>query len=418
METNQFDRREFLKSFSMLAGASVLAANPWMQSLIAQDTGNRQKVKLAVIGVGSRGKLLTQILLTIPDVDIVAYCDNYPLNLEEAGNMIGPDARGFSDYKELLEMDEIQGVVIAAPLNEHARLSIDAMNKGKHVFCEKAMAITNEECLAMMQVHRATGKILQIGHQRLFSVRYLKGMEMIREGKLGKITQIRAYWHRNDDWRRPVPSPGLERKINWRMYREYSRGLMTELGTHQIQVANWALGEIPVEVIGSGSINYWKDGREVFDNVNLVYTYPSGTHLIYDSCISNKKYGCEEQVMGPLGTLEMETARLFSENPPPAPGILQLINQIEKNIFDTVPIGGPSWVPEDPSEDKGKYITKALESDGTDVQMEAFANAVRENKNIPGNVEHGYYAGVATLLGDQAMMERRVIQWPEELMLS
>jgi len=135
METNQFDRREFLKSFSMLAGASVLAANPWMQSLIAQDTGNRQKVKLAVIGVGSRGKLLTQILLTIPDVDIVAYCDNYPLNLEEAGNMIGPDARGFSDYKELLEMDEIQGVVIAAPLNEHARLSIDAMNKGKHVFC-------------------------------------------------------------------------------------------------------------------------------------------------------------------------------------------------------------------------------------------------------------------------------------------
>ena len=332
--------------------------------------------------------------------------------------MIVPDARGFSDYKELLEMDEIQGVVIATPLNEHARISIDAMNKGKHVFCEKAMAITIDECFAMMQVHRETGKILQIGHQRLFSVRYLKGMEMIREGKLGKITQIRAYWHRNNDWRRPVPSSGLERKINWRMYREFSRGLMTELATHQIQVANWALGEIPVEVSGSGSINYWKDGREVFDNVNLVYTYPSGTHLIYDSCISNMKYGLEEQVMGPLGTLEMEAARLFSENPPPAPGILQLINQIEKNIFDAVPIGGPSWVPENPSEDKGTYITKALESDGTDMQMEAFANAVRENKIIPWNAEHGYYAGVATLLGDQAMMERRVIKWPEEFMLS
>ncbi len=180
METNQFDRREFLRSFSMLAGASVLAANPWLQSLNAQETGSRHKVKLAVIGVGSRGKLLTQIMLTIPDIEIVAYCDNYPKNLEEAGNLIGPGARGFSDYKELLEMDEIQGVVIAVPLNEHARLSIDAMNKGKHVFCEKAMAITNEECLAMMQVHRETGKILQIGHQRLFSVRYLKGMEMIQ----------------------------------------------------------------------------------------------------------------------------------------------------------------------------------------------------------------------------------------------
>ena len=418
METNQFDRREFLKTFSIIAGASVVAANPWLQSLNAQVAETQQKVKLAVIGVGSRGKLLTQILLGIPDVEIVAYCDDYPKNYEEAGRMIGPGARGFTDYKELLEMDEIQGVVIAAPLHEHARMSIDAMNAGKHVLCEKAMAISNEECLAMMQVHRETGKILQIGHQRLFSVRYLKGMQMIHEGKLGKITQIRAYWHRNSDWRRAVPSPGLERKINWRMYREYSRGLMTELGTHQIQVANWALGEIPVEVSGSGSINYWKDGREVFDNVNLIYKYPSGTHLIYDSCISNKKYGCEEQVMGPLGTLEMETARLFSENPPPAPGILQLINQIEKNIFDTVPIGGPSWVPEDPNEDKGKYITRALDSDGTDLMMEAFANAVRENKPIPGNAEHGYYAGVATLLGDQAMMERRVIEWPDELMLS
>ena len=121
--------------------------------------------------------------------------------------------------------------------------------------------------------------------------------------------------------------------------------------------------------------------------------------------------------MGPLGTLEMETARMFAENPPPAPGILQLINQIEKNIFDTVPIGGPSWVPEDPNEDKGKYITKALDSDGTDVQMEAFVNAVRENRAIPGNAEQGYYAGVATLLGDQAMMERRVIEWPQELMI-
>jgi predicted dehydrogenase len=418
METNQLHRREFLKTFGMLAGASVLASNPWLQSLYAQDSGNLQKVKLGMIGVGSRGKYLAQILLTIPGVEIVAYCDNYQKNYDEAGDMIGAEARGFINYQELLEMDEIQGVVIAAPLHEHARMSIDSMNKGKHVFCEKAMAITPEECLAMYQVHQETGRILQIGHQRLFSVRFLKGMDMIHEGKLGKITQIRAYWHRNNDWRRPVPSPELERSINWRMYREYSRGLMTELGCHQIQVANWALGEIPVEVCGSGSINYWKDGREVFDNVNLVYTYPSGTHLIYDSCISNKKYGLEEQVMGPLGTLEMEAAKLYTENPPPAPGIIQLITQIERNIFDVVPIGGPSWVPDDPSEDKGKFITDVLRSDGSSVQMEAFVNAVRENKIIPGILEEGYYGGVASLLGDKAMMEGKVIRWPEEFMLS
>ncbi|MFC2098192.1 Gfo/Idh/MocA family protein [Bacteroidota bacterium] len=418
MTNNQLKRREFIKGFSMLAGATMLSSNSWLSSVLAQEAGSTSVVRLGVIGVGSRGKLLTTLLLANPGVEIVAYCDNYLPNLEEAGNMIGNKARAFTNYKNLLEMEEIQGVVIATPLHAHAHISIDAMQKGKHVFCEKAMAITPSECLDMLMASRETGRILQIGHQRLFSIRYLLGIEMIREGKLGQITQIRACWHRNNDWRRPVPSPELERKINWRLYREYSRGLMTELATHQIQVANWVLQEVPVEISGSGSINYWKDGREVFDNVNLVYTYPSGSHLIYDSLISNKKYGCEEQVMGPLGTLEMETAKIYLENPPPAPGIIQLLNQIEKNVFDVVPIGGPSWVPEDPYEDKGRYITEALNSDGTDMQMEAFVNSVRENRGIPGNLEEGYYAGVACLLGDQAMMERKVVTWPDEYMLT
>jgi predicted dehydrogenase len=418
MENNLLERRAFIKSFGMLAGATMIGSYPWMNSLMAQETGALPRVKLGVIGVGSRGRLLTTLLLANPSVDIVAYCDDYPVNFKRAGDMIGEQAKGFTDYTEMLEMDEIQGVVIATPLHEHARMTVDALRKGKHVFCEKAMARTLEECTEMMHAQRESGRILQIGHQRSFNIRFLKGIEMIREGKLGKISQIRAYWHRNNDWRRPVPSPELERKINWRLYRDYSRGLMTELASHQIHVANWVLGEVPIEVSGSGSINYWNDGREVFDNVNLVYTYPSGTHLLYDSMTSNKKYGCEEQVMGPLGTLEMEAGKFYSENPPPAPGIVQLINQIEKKVFDVVPIGGPSWVPDDPSEDKGKYITQVIKSDGTAMQMDAFANAVRENKIIPGILEEGYNASIATLMGDQALRERRVVSWPDEYNLT
>ena len=418
MESNKVERRDFLKTFSLVAGGSVLAASPWLGFLNAQDNETLSKVKLGIIGTGSRGSLLTRHLLSIPSVEIVACCDNYPPNLENARQLIGERARGFSDYRELLKMDEVQGVVIAVPPHEHARLSIDALKSGKHVFCEKAMSILPEECLEMVNVQRETGKILQIGHQRLFNILFLKGIELIRSGKLGDITQIRACWHRNNDWRRPVPSPELERRINWRLYREYSRGLMTELASHHLQVGNWVYGEVPVEVCGSGSINYWKDGREVFDNVNLVYTYPSGNHLIYDSMTSNKKYGCEVEVMGPMGTLEMEAGLLYAENPPPAPGIIQLITQIEQNIFDTIPIGGASWIPEDPNEDKGKYILdKVLKSDGTLVQMEAFVNAVRENRIIPGLLEEAYYGSVACLLGYQAMVEKKVIRWPDELML-
>lgn len=88
----------------------------------------------------------------------------------------------------------------------------------------------------------------------MFAPKYLKVIEMIRAGQLGKIGQIRAFWHRNGIWRQPVPPdhPELERKLNWRLYREYSAGLITELASHQIQVANCMLDTAPVSVCGTG----------------------------------------------------------------------------------------------------------------------------------------------------------------------
>ncbi|HQH41817.1 MAG TPA: gfo/Idh/MocA family oxidoreductase, partial [Bacteroidales bacterium] len=147
-----------------------------------------------------------------------------------------------------------------------------------------------------------------------------------------------------------------------------------------------------------------------------IYSYPNGVQFIYDSVISNKKYGLEVQVMGPQGTVEMEAGKYYLENPPAAPGIVQLINSLEKDLFEVVPVGGPSWVPENPSEDKGDYfINKILRSDGSDMQLVAFAEAVRQNKVIPGLAEQGYLAGVATLMGDEATLTGKTIYWPSEL---
>ena len=200
------------------------------------------------------------------------------------------------------------------------------------------------------------------------------------------------------------------------MYHEYSLGLMTELASHHLQVTNWVLKDKPDYVMGSGGINYWNDGREVFDNVNLVYHYPSGTHVIYDSMISNKKYGMEIQAMGPRGTIEMETGNIYSEQPPPAAGIIQLINNLEHKVFDAIPIGGASWVPEDPSEDKGTYLLdKLLKTDGTDVQMASFVADVRNNRIDPWLTQQGFYASIATIMGFEAMMNHRIETWPQGL---
>lgn len=409
------NRRDFIKTFGLLTGAGLLAGHlPLIRELSAAGTG--RLVRLGMIGVGSRGQLLLLYLKDIPELDICCFAENYEPNFTMAQEMIGPMARGYIDYRLMLEKEELDAVVIATPLNEHAQMTIDALNAGLHVFCEKSMGMNYGECNSMVEAHIRNNRILQIGHQRLFNVKYLKALKDISEGQIGPVTQIRAYWHRNNDWHRPVPSPELERKINWRLYNEYSRGLMTELGSHQIQVANWVLGEKPECVWGAGSINYWNDGREVFDNVNLVYKYPSGTQLIYDSMTSNAYYGLEEQIMGPKGTIEPEKGKYFTENPEPAPGILQLINHLEKKFFDAVPVGGASWVPDNPSADKGEYIIdEVLDSDGTRMEMEAFIASVRQNRIDSWITREGFYASIASLMGHEAMTSNKIVYWPENL---
>lgn len=410
-------RRDFLKTFAILTGSSMLVSQmPWLRELHAQDTG--KTVRLGIIGSGSRGTLLQLILKEVPGCEMTCVCDTYAPNLETGLAIAGKQARGYSDYRLMIEKEILDAVIIATPLYLHAEMVMDALNAGLHVFCEKSMARTIEDADKMVRAQQKTGKILLIGHQRMFNVKYLRAFQMIKEGKIGKVTHIRAYWHRNNDWRRPVPSPDLERYINWRLYHEYSCGLMTELGSHQIQVANQILGEKPVCVWGSGSINYWLDGREVNDNVSLVYKYPGGSHLIYDSINSNMHYGLEEQIMGPLGTMELEGGKIWQENPPPAPGILQLLNNIEHRIFDVIPIGGASWVPDSAVNDKPDYIwNEVLESDGTHMEMEAFVSMVRDNRFVPGLLKEGFYATVASLMGFEAIKNNQVVFWPDNLSL-
>ena len=408
-------RRELLKNISLISGAAVLSGSvSWLNNLNAAEPSTGTKIKLGLIGVGSRGLYHLNILKTIPDADIVAICDDYQPSIDAAKAALGRDVKVYTNYKELIAQKDIDAVLIATPLFLHAEMTIDALQAGKHVFCEKAMAISIEQCISMVKTQKQTGLALQIGHQRMFGPDYLNALKRIKEGEIGKITQIRAFWHRNNNWRRAIPGNDLERKINWRLYLDYSRGLMTELASHHIQIANWYLGERPDYVMGSGSINYWKDGREVFDNVNLVYHYPSDVHMIYDSVISNVHYGLEAQIMGNLGTLEMEKRRIYLENPEPAPGIVQLIESVERGMFSTLPLAGSSWVPDHSVDKNGKPFLESIPEDENVLQWISFINTVRTKKFDAELLKQGYQASVACLMGHEAMMSKQTIYWKKE----
>jgi predicted dehydrogenase len=409
-------RRRFLARLAgVVAGSTLLSGLPWMAPLRAQPVGDApsDRVRLGVIGAGSRGGLLLQYLLRTPGVEVVALCDDYPPHLTKAMAVAGGKPRAFNDYRRLLALPGLDGVVIATPLHEHAPMCLAALAADKHVFCEKSLALTVDECKAIARAASASPRVFQVGHQRLFSASFLHAHELVRSGQLGPITQIRASWHRNNDWRRPVPDPSLERKLNWRLYRASSGGLMAELASHHLQVANWYLDEAPLSCVGYGSVNHWKDGREVFDNVNVLFRYRDGVTFVYDSLISNQYHGLEIQVMGPRGTIEGESGQFYTEQAPAAPAIAALVEQIERGKAETLAIGAPSWKPDARSGAAGQALRQELGGDdGTILSMAAFANAIRLGRPTPYMIDHAYRSGIAALMGQAAMDERREIAWP------
>ncbi|MGI6073629.1 MAG: Gfo/Idh/MocA family protein [Fermentimonas sp.] len=422
--------RQFIKDLSYYSGgAALLGTMPWLQSFTPEKAKeiNKEKARIGFIGTGSRGQYNIHAVMNIPHAKIVALCDIYPPNLKTASE-ICPYAKTYTDYRKMLESQEIDGVIISTPLYLHAPMTLDALDAGKHVYCEKAMAHTMDQCKEVYDVYQKTDKVLYFCMQRMFDEKYIKGMQMIHSGQIGEIVGERCYWFRNHDWRRPVPSKDLERQINWRLYRDYSVGLMTELATHQLEVCCWAMQRVPESVIGMGDIVYWKDGREVYDSVSLTYHYNNGVKINYESLIANKYNGMEDQILGKKGTMNLATGIYYLEDEAGGKksGIEQLIGQIGNKIYASVPGAGPSWR----SETQEKYFPHPIlegnfhvndglsmigaVKDGTDEILSAFCQGCITGEKGKNIVEEAYTATLLCHLGNQAMEEQRKVIFPDE----
>ena len=153
---------------------------------------------------------------------------------------------------------------------------------------------------------------------------------MVAAGMIGQFVSFKAQWHRNNSWRRPVPVPKtdpdwrrLERRLNWRLYKDYSAGLMAELGSHQMDVANWFFETHPQRVLATGGIEFFRDGREVCDNISCLYEYrlkdtrgnPYTVRASYTSLCNNAYEGASELILGTRGSLYLTSSKglLFQE---------------------------------------------------------------------------------------------------------
>lgn len=419
-------RRQFINGAAGIAATLGLTLTDAAEAQEKREAGlkDARPVKAAFIGVGDQGfGTDLRAALTVPGVEMVAICDIYEPYLKRAANLI-PGVETYKDYRKMLERKDIEAVLIATPLYLHGPMTVDALNAGKHVFCEKMMSQTIDDGKNMARAARDNKKVLQIGHQRRANVMYHHAWELVnKKNVLGKITHIRAQWNRNGSWRKELLPGMTDRQRNWRLYKEYSHGLMSELGTHQIHAVNWFLNSGPVAVTGMGGIDYYKDGRELFDNVMVVFEYPGGVKVNYTSLTTNQYDGYYEQFMGDMGTLiiseEKETGASYFREPKHA------AEDWMKAAVGGAQVGkhkevGLKLDPEATKKIQGKGVKVGEKefSDGVNkkssyvLEMEDFFNSIRTGSPVTCDWKEALSCTVAAVRANEAMTKKTRIEIP------
>jgi len=407
-------RREFVAA-SAAAGTSLLGRNAFGEAIAHRRSSPLEEINVGIIGAGSRGKYLLQLFLRIPDVRVTALCDVYEPRFAEGREITGEDTPTYNDYRGMLDdARDLDAVIVATPLSFHREHVVACLERGLHVYGEKAMGFTVEDCDAIVRTTRDSGRRFQTGLQYRYAPWYREAIERVRAGEIGRVTHVYGYWHRNYNWRRPVPDPSLERLINWRLYREYSGGLLAELGSHQIDVANWIFGETPKSVIGTGGITFYQDGRETFDDVQAVFRYPSGGTHVFSSIIGNHNVGYQLNIYGTGGSvkLTLEDGAFFYEPARANSAVPQEL--IERGVHTSatlstsgdMPYRGPGLPIDVPQNEAGNPNFLAVES---------FVESLRSDRRPIADEQVGRDSAVAVALGNLAIRGEHFIEFADYL---
>ncbi len=439
-------RRDVVKAAGAAAAASAARRLQGAPAIQRVKAANNQ-VQFALIGTGGRGRYHLEHANGVDSGRCVAVCDINDENLKKGIEASKDKPQGFKDYRELLARKEIEAVIIATPLYVHFPVTRDALLAGKHVFCEKSLVFRPEEVHALRALSNERPKqVLQVGLQRRYSEFYQTAKAMIDKGMLGQVTHAYAQWHRNGGWRMAKDKP---REASWRLFREFSGGLTAELASHQIDVADWMFGSTPEFVTGVGSLDLMKDGRDIYDNISLIFKYPKGQKLMYSSMSTNKhsplfysqrtEFG--EMIMGTEGTIhitvgtdnEPATAIWFPEPPKPTAAPAQSKSTTASATLASTGLGGkglPVLLSKDQvSKDDGflskelKFARRWLYSKGVmvpeetrnpvDVQLESFFDCVRTGARPKADLEVGLADSIAVMLSNLAMDEGRRVYMNE-----
>ncbi|RAV30278.1 Gfo/Idh/MocA family protein [Sinomicrobium soli] len=303
-------RRKFLKHLGLAGAAaavtpSVLAGNhnhgkdSTVSYLSRAEHGFGDKtLKLALIGAGGMGVADMKTALRHENVEIVAVCDLYDGRLDDARERWGDHLFLTRDYREVLKRRDVDAVIIGTPDHWHKQISIDALNAGKHAYCEKPMVHSVGEGHELINTWKKSGLVYMVGSQGLSSLGNEKARQLLAEGAIGDINYAEGFWARHSPlgaWQYAIPDDASEKTVDWkrylsnttkrpfdplrffrwRNYLDYGTGMSGDLFVHLFSSLHFVTNSYgPEKIAATGGLRYWKDGREVPDVLLGIFDYP------------------------------------------------------------------------------------------------------------------------------------------------
>lgn len=462
MPKKNSSRRRFLQTLS--GSALALGASPFAslanegaieERIIRYEkpVSSNDAVRIALIGTGIQGHANVETALKIPGIELVGACDLYTGRLQRMKELYGANLFTTRDYREILDKKDIDAVIVATSDHWHARIVTEALKKGKHVYCEKPMVHKISEGMGVVQAHKQSGKVMQVGSQRVSSITHAKARELYQAGQIGQLNCIEATYDRQSAigaWEYTMPTDGNTTTVDWdryiagmpkepydpkkffwwRNYRAFGTGVAGDLFVHLLSGVHVITGSLgPVRIFSSGQLAYWKDGRDVPDVMTAIMDYPeTKTHPAFQltlrvNFISGDGGRSATRLIGSEGVIDLGGRGLTVTHSllPKAPGIggwdalttyPQAMQEELKKQYNA------RWSEEDRRSQKKDPI-KFSAPEGYNEHLDHwlnFINGVREGKPVNEGPEFGFRAAAPCLAANDSYFQKKIIHWDPESM--
>ena len=436
-ESDKISRREFLGKAA--AGTAAVSLGLFQSAPASgRVLGANDRINIGMIGLGGRGSAIVGELLELSRsgryrLQIVACCDVWDKRAQDNARRCGDSVKVTRDYREILQMPEVDAVVIATPDHWHAKQSIDAMKAGKDVYCEKPMTLYWDEAKEVARVARETKRVFQCGAQSASDGRWWRAGQIVKAGGIGPIIWSQTGAFRNDpngDWNWPIQPcrPGVdldwdmwlghefglapkrpydpERYSRFRKYWDYSGGLATDLLYHSLSHLLIGLGGgFPSEVVATGCQTVHgleNDNREVPDNFHTLIRYPQ-KHVVQMAATQENQTGVEELIRGEYATLSIEGPYVVIRPEPPFRDRMTEMSR-NRDIFPDAEV-----ITEKDGQGRERVTEIRVRGIQRAGHMENFLDCVRSREQPSLNADLAYQVMVPIALSVRAYREGRTI---------